>query len=232
MVDVYQSPTLTVPDRRPGLGQGAGIRPARTRSTRHDVAMHRIAGDPFRRLERTASGRAGVALVGAWAFAEAIAWPIIPDVAIGLLALVVPRRALPLFAILVTCALAGTAILYLLTLAAPNAVAAMLLALPGIPESMIATASETVAAGNPTSMALVGAGTPLKVYTFAWATGPATPIALAVGAVLNRITRIGPGLALLAALGWVAPGFLRRHDRLVLAVYGAFYLVLYAVYWR
>ena len=194
--------------------------------------MSGIAGHSFLRLERIAGGRAGIALVGAWAFAEAIAWPIIPDVAIGLLALVVPRRTLMLFAFLVAGALAGTAVLYALTLAAPDAVEAMLLALPGISDSTLAAANQTVAAGNPTSIALVGPGTPLKVYTFAWATGPATPLALAVGAVLNRITRIGPGLLVLAALGWFAPGFLRRHDRLMLAVYAAAYVVLYALYWR
>jgi membrane protein YqaA with SNARE-associated domain len=187
---------------------------------------------PFLRLERISTGSAGLVLVAAWAFAEAIAFPIIPDVAIGLLAMVVPRRTLPLLAVLVAGALAGTTVLYALTLAAPDAVEAMLLALPGIPESMIAAARDTVAAGNPTSIALVGPGTPLKVYTYAWAIGPETPIALTVGVVLNRITRIGPGLLVLAALGWVAPGFLRRHDRLVLAVYATAYVVAYALYWR
>ncbi len=187
---------------------------------------------PFLRLERISTGRAGVALVAAWAFAEAIAFPIIPDVAIGLLALVAPRRTLVLFVALMAGALAGTAVLYALTLAAPDAAEATLLALPGIHETTLATARETVAAGNPTSIALVVPGTPLKVYTFAWATGPATPVALALGAVLNRITRIGPGLLALAALGWFAPGFLRRHDRLVLAVYATAYVVGYALYWR
>ena len=194
--------------------------------------MSGIVGHPFARLERVASGRTGIALVGAWAFAEAIALPIIPDVGIGVLALVVPRRTLPMFAALVTGAIAGTAVMYALVLAAPDAVASMLLALPGLPESMLAAAHATVAAGDPTSIALVGPGTPLKVYTFAWATGPGAPLALAVGAVLNRVTRIGPGLAALAVLGWVAPGFLRRHDRLVLAAYAGVYVVVYALYWR
>jgi 1-acyl-sn-glycerol-3-phosphate acyltransferase len=186
---------------------------------------------PFARLERIANGRAGLALVGAWAFAEAIVFPIIPDVAIGLLVLVAPRRMLVLFAALVVGALAGTTVLYLLSLVAPGAVESMLLALPGIHETTLATARETVAGGNPVSIALVGPGIPLKVYTFAWATGPATPLALAAGAVLNRITRIAPVMLLLAALGWIAPGFLRRHDRLTLAVYATAYVVLYAIYW-
>lgn len=186
---------------------------------------------PLGRLEGVASGRAGLILVGTWGFAEAIAFPVIPDVAIGLLALVVPRRAVPMFAALLVGAVAGSAVLYGLTLAGPDTVEAMLLALPAIPPSMLAEASATVADGSPTSLAVAGPGTPLKVYTYAWATGPATPIALAAGVVLNRVTRIAPGLLLLAVAGHLAPAFLRRHDRLVLTVYTAAYVAGYAVYW-
>lgn len=188
-------------------------------------------GRPLGRLEGVATGRAGLLLVGTWGFAEAVAFPVIPDVAIGLLALVVPRRAVPMFAALLAGALAGSAVLYGLTLAVPDAVEAMLLALPAIPPSMLAEASATVADGSPASLAVAGPGTPLKVYTYAWATGPATPVALAAGVVLNRVTRIVPGVLLLAILGRVAPAFVRRHARLVLTVYAAAYLVGYAVYW-
>lgn len=187
---------------------------------------------PFARLERIAGGRWGLVLVGGWAFAEAIFLPIVPDVVIGLLALVAPRRLPALFAVLVVGALAGTAVLYALTLANPGAVQAMLLSLPGIHPATLEQSRAVVADGAPMSIALVGPGTPLKVYTYAWATGPATPLALAVGAVLNRITRILGPLLLLAAVGWLMPGFLRRHDRLVLAAYATFYIVAYAFYWR
>jgi hypothetical protein len=190
------------------------------------------ARHPFARLERLAGGRAGIVLVGGWAFAEAVFFPIIPDVVIGLLALVAPRRVPVLFAALVAGALAGTAVLYAMTLAAPGVVEAMLLALPGISPPVLDQARTAVADGVPTSIALIGPGTPLKVYTYAWATGPATPLALAAGAVLNRITRILPGLLLLTAVGWLAPGFLRRHDRLVLVIYALFYVAAYALYWR
>jgi hypothetical protein len=80
------------------------------------------------------------------------------------------------------------------------------------------------------SIAQLGPGTPLKVYTAAWAAGPATPLALAMGVVLNRITRIVPGLLLAAAAGWLAPGLIRRHDRLVLIAYAAFWIIAYVVY--
>jgi len=187
---------------------------------------------PFARLERIATSRWGIALVGGWAFAEAIFFPIVPDVVIGLLALVAPRRVPVLFAVLVVGALAGTAVLYVLAVVNPGGVEAMLLALPAIHPVTLDQAQAVVAGGAPTSIALVGPGTPLKVYTYAWATGPATPLALAAGVVLNRITRILPPLLLLTAVGWLMPGFLRRHDRLVLAAYAVFYVLAYAVYWR
>lgn len=191
-----------------------------------------VAGGLVARLERFAAGRAGLGLVGLWALAEAICWPIVPDVAIGLLVALMPRRTLPLFLVLVAGALAGTAVLYALALAAPDAVASMLLALPGIHQPMLDGATQTVAGGSPAAIALLGPGTPLKVYTWAWAVGPGTPLALAVGVVINRITRVGPTVLVLAVIGRLAPGFLRRHHRPALAIYALSYVVLYAIYWR
>lgn len=186
----------------------------------------------FWRLGRVAERPVGVLAVGTWAFAEAIFFPIVPDVLLGILALVSPRRLAVLFGAVVIGALAGTAVLYALSVAAPDAVRAMLLALPGMRPPMLDDAAALVASGDPMSLALFGPGTPLKVYTYAWAVGPATPGALAIGVVINRITRIGPTALALAIVGGVAPDFVRRHDRLVLAAYIAFFVVTYALYWR
>ena len=182
------------------------------------------------RIAGVASDRRGVILVGLWAFAEAIALPVVPDIALGLLALAAPRQALRLFLVLVVAALAGSAVLYALAVAAPDAVYAMLTALPGIDASTVEAAGQAVSAGDPASVAGFGPGMPLKVYTFAWATGPGTPAALALGVVLNRITRVGPVVLALAVLGHIAPGFLRRHERLVLVVYAGAWIVTYVLY--
>jgi membrane protein YqaA with SNARE-associated domain len=190
------------------------------------------ASRSFAVLERLAEGRAGLVLVSVWAFAEAILLPVVPDVVACLLALAVPRRTLALFVALVAGSLAGTALLYALAIADPDAVSSMLLALPGINPDMLRMTQHLVASGDPLSIAQLGPGTPLKVYTVAWAAGPATPLALAVGVILNRITRIAPGLLLAAAAGWLAPAFIRRHDRLILAGYTAFWIVAYALYLR
>lgn len=208
---------------------------AAERWAEHDTAVDprsdtARASRALARLERLAAGRGGPALVGLWAFAEAIVLPVVPDVALGLLVLVAPRRALVLFGWLIAASLAGTAVLFLAATFAPDAVTAVILALPGIPASMLQDARAAVAAGDPTALALFGPGTPLKVYTLAWALGPGTILPLAAGAIINRVTRIGPGLVALAVLGRVAPDLLRRHERLVFVAYAAFWVALYVAY--
>lgn len=185
----------------------------------------------FDRMASVARSRWGWLVVGAWAFAEAIAFPIVPDVLLGLLVLAAPRSLVRLFVALVVGALLGTVILYAASLAAPDAVRAMLLALPGIDPVMVEAAVTDTAGGSLLALAGVGPGTPLKVYTYAWATGPGTPLVLAVGVVVNRFTRVLPPVIALAVVGWLAPGWLRRHERLVLVAYAAFYVVAYVLYW-
>jgi len=182
------------------------------------------------RIAAAAADRRGVILVGAWAFAEAIALPVVPDIALGLLALAAPWHALRLFLVLVLAALVGSAVLFTLAVAAPDAAFALLTSLPGIDASAVDAARLAVSGGDPTSMAGFGPGMPLKVYTLAWVAGPGSPAGLALGVVLNRITRVGPVVLALAVLGRVAPGFLRRHERLVLGVYAAAWIAVYVLY--
>jgi membrane protein YqaA with SNARE-associated domain len=183
-------------------------------------------------LARFANGRGGPLALFLWAAAEAVALPVIPDVLLGLLVLAAPRRLPILFAALCLGSLAGSLLLYGLTVADPEAVRHLLLGLPAIDEPMLAAASATVASGNPMCLLLFGAGTPLKVYTFAWANAAVSPTGFLPAVVLNRISRIGPLAVAQAGLGALAPDFLRRHERLVIAVYVAAYLALYALYLR
>ncbi len=189
-----------------------------------------VRSRPFEVLQRLAVGPAGIALIMIWGVAEAILLPVVPDVAACLLALAAPRRTISLFAALVAGSLVGTVALYALAVAHPDAISSIVLAVPGVDAAMLHSAQQTVASGDPLSIAQLGPGTPLKVYTVAWAAGPATPLALALGVIFNRITRIGPGLLLAAGIGWLGSTWVRRHDRLVLAVYAAFWLGAYALY--
>jgi membrane protein YqaA with SNARE-associated domain len=182
------------------------------------------------RLARFANGRGGPLAVFLWALAEAVALPVIPDVLLGLLLLAAPRRIVILFASLCLGSLVGSLLLYALTVADPEAARHLLLGLPGVTEPMVTAASGTVASGNPTCLLLFGPGTPLKVFTFAWANSVVSPVGFVPAVILNRISRIVPLALAEAGLGALAPAFLRRHERMVLGLYVAAYVATYALY--
>jgi membrane protein YqaA with SNARE-associated domain len=181
-------------------------------------------------LGRFANGRGGPLAVFLWAFAEAIALPVIPDVLLGLLLLAAPRRFALLFGSLCLGSLAGSLLLYALTVADPAAVRQGLLVLPGINQPMVTAASATVESGSPTCLMLFGPGTPLKVFAFAWANAAISPIGFVPAVILNRMSRIGPLALGQVALGLVAPDFLRRRQRIVLSLYGVAYLATCVLY--
>jgi membrane protein YqaA with SNARE-associated domain len=186
----------------------------------------------FANLARFANGRGGPLALFLWAAAEAVVLPVIPDVLLGLLVLAAPRRFLILFAALCLGSLTGSLLLYGLTVTDPEALRHLLLGLPGINEPMLTAASQTVASGNPSRLLLFGPGTPLKVFTFAWANGAVSPIGFLPAVILNRMSRIAPLALAQAGMGALAPGFLRRHERLVLGLYVAAYAVVYTLYLR
>jgi membrane protein YqaA with SNARE-associated domain len=181
-------------------------------------------------LARFAARKRAVALIAAWAFAEALVLPIVPDVALDLLALAAPRRAVRLFLVATLASVAGSLVLFAIASVAPATARDIVLAVPGISSRMLEAASSTVAGGAPWSIAQVGPGTPLKVDTVAGATGPGTLLPFVAGAVLNRITRIAPTLAAAAAVGTIAPAWLRRHERFVIVGYGVAWAVFYGLY--
>lgn len=168
--------------------------------------------------------------VGIWAAAEAIVFPIVPDVGLCLLVLAAPRRAVVLFGALVIGAIAGTLVMAAFALGAPDTARAVLLAIPAIDPALLASADQTLARDGVLGFAQIGPGTPLKVYTVEWLAQGGDIAGLLVGTVLNRITRIGPGLIVAAVIGQFAGSWLRRHPRLTLAAYAAFWIFVYVAY--
>jgi hypothetical protein len=182
------------------------------------------------RIERFAGRPAAVATMGLWAAAEAILFPIVPDVGLGLLVLAAPSRALRLFAAVALGAVAGTVVLAALTLQAPDTVRGLLLSLPGINPAVLDGADQALARDGVAGFAQFGPGAPLKVYTVEWLGRGGDIASLLVGAVLNRITRIVPPLIVAAAIGHLARPWLRRHPGATVGVYAAFWLVVYIGY--
>jgi membrane protein YqaA with SNARE-associated domain len=184
------------------------------------------------RLAALARSPGGLALIAAWACAEAVLLPIVPDVVLLPLLAAAPRATPRLVLALLVGALVGSAILAGLVLADPDLVRSLLVALPGMDASTLPTVQADVAAHGAVAFAAFGPGVPLKVYTAAWTAAGGSPPVLAVAVALNRLTRIGPGIVLAAAIGHVAPGALRRHERIALAAHALGWIALYLVYWR
>src|SRR5205085_868596 len=95
-----------------------------------------------------ATSRAGVGLMFAWAVAEAIFWPVIPDFLLVPLAAGAGRRFYkPLAAAVLGAALGGSA-LYLLAFWAPDAAWSLLRHAPLVDEGRIAAFQAQFAAGG------------------------------------------------------------------------------------
>jgi membrane protein YqaA with SNARE-associated domain len=183
------------------------------------------------RLEAFATTRQALIFVALWGLAEAIVLPIVPDVALYLLALAAPGRATRLFLAAIVGALAGSAILAGLAFVSPESARSLMLAIPAVEPQMLQAAQTAFGRGEWSAFVGVGPGTPLKVDTVAWVLAGGSALPLAIGVVVNRLTRIGPGVLVTALLGAIAPGVLRRHERPVLALYAGFWVVTYAIYW-
>lgn len=186
-------------------------------------------GTGLEAFERLATSHRGSLLFAGWGLAEAVLFPIVPDVGLYPAVAAVPRAAARLFLAVLGGAIAGSALLFALTIGASDLAQALVLAVPGVDRAVLDQASRAVADGQPASMALVGPGTPLKVFTLAWALGPGEPTGWLAGVVINRLTRIGPGVVVAIVLGLVAPRWVRRHARALLIAYTIGWVALYAV---
>ena len=185
-------------------------------------------------LDRLAAlaSRPGVAAVfGLWAAAEAVVLPVVPDVGLCLVVLAAPKHAARLFAAVVGGAVVGSLLLALLVAQAPEATEAMLLALPGIDESVLVEAEEQLERDGVAGFAQVGIGPPLKVYTSAWLDRGGNLPGLIAGSVLNRLTRVGLPLLVAAVAGATFGSWFWRHARTTMAAYAVFWIVIYASIW-
>jgi hypothetical protein len=184
------------------------------------------------RLAAVARSPRGLILVAVWACAEAILFPVVPDVVLLPLVAAAPRATPRLVLALLTGALVGSAFLAAWVISEPDRVGSLLALLPGMDAVTLPTVEAEVATRGASAFAAFGPGVPLKVYTTAWIVDGGSPVVLAGAVIVNRITRIGPGLVIAAAIGWFAPAILRRHERIAMLAYGLGWIGLYLVYWR
>lgn len=150
---------------------------------------------------RASSGRLGVAVVGGWAVAEAISWPVLPEVVLFAALLAVPRRWWVLVPTAVAGSVAGGVLAWTLAVAGVNAPQ------PLTTEPMreravqqLETGGATAVRGQPLS------GVPYKAYAAQAGRLGVDPVAFAGESLLGRTPRI-------ATLGLVFAGIGAMVDR-------------------
>jgi membrane protein YqaA with SNARE-associated domain len=181
-------------------------------------------------LARFADDRRAAWLLAVWAAAEAIVLPVVPDVGLALLVLARPQQAIRLFGAVIAGAVAGSLVMHGLAMSDPAAIERLLLAVPGIDASMLGEVERRIGEDGVAAFGQVGPGTPLKASTAGWAGARGDVLGTVAGAVLNRVTRVGPVVAMAWVGGRLAGGWLRRHDRLVVVCYVACWVVVYALF--
>jgi 1-acyl-sn-glycerol-3-phosphate acyltransferase len=179
---------------------GAPI-PADAETARGEVT--RLAGLPRtappvrERAARLATSPTGLALVAAWAAAEAVVWPLLPECVLFALVVAAPRAGLRLVPTAVLASMAGG----LCTLALGAAGAAP--TAPLVTDRMrVAVAQQTAAEGASAVRHQPLSGIPFKVYAAEAGRAGAAPLPFLAAAITHRglrIASVGAACALLGA---------------------------------
>lgn len=167
-------------------------------------------------------------LAALWGFAEATLFFVVPDVALGFVALRSRRVALAACLWAFSGALVGGAVMYAWGRAAPAAAEAALGRVPGIDRGVIERVRGELATSGVGAVALGPLRTtPYKIYAVeAGATG-APPLAVLAASVPSRLGRF---LGTVLVVGWLVRYPMRRwsFDRQRLAL-GLFWVAVYLV---
>ena len=178
------------------------------------------------RVEELAASRAALWIAFGWAVAEALWWPIVPDVPVILLSAAVPKRFLPLAAAATAGSLAGGAVAYG---AGAAGVGGFLLAhAPLVTPRMVEHARATIAAhGAGPLFAQPWSGVPYKVFAYQAAPAGCAFVPFVVVSALGRGHRILLAGAFFAAV-WSVPR--RRWLRATRLAYVPFALAFSVVF--
>jgi membrane protein YqaA with SNARE-associated domain len=186
----------------------------------------------YERLVQHATSGAALGVAFLWGLAEATFFFIVPDVYLGLVALLHWRRGLWATAAAVAGALAGGALMFSLAAANPGALEQFLLRIPGISAPMVQAVAEQIGASG--LWALVSGplgGVPYKIYAVQAGTQHLSlPLFLLV-TIPARLERLLP-VSLAAGLAgvWLRPR-IERQPVWAVGLYALLWVVIYVLYY-
>lgn len=201
---VFGPPSRT----QPGVPSRLAARALERKVSRLRVAARLLRPRPrepwFDRARRLARSRAALGICFGWGVAEAVWFPIVPDVPVALLAAAAPSRFLPLAAAALAGSMAGGAAAY--ALGAAGAGSWLLRHAPLVTDRMQIHAAEQLGAdGAATLLAQPWTGIPFKVFGY-----QAAGAGVGVGSFLT-MSLVGRGLRILAAGAVFAAAFWPLH---------------------
>lgn len=189
-----------------------------------DAALLKQCRAAFDWWARWSSSGAGSAAMFAWAVAEAIVWPIIPDFL--LVPMVAGNRAryyVPLAAAALGSALGG-ACLYLFALRDHGHALALLARLPAVGPHAVAAARADVAARGPAAFLYQPwSGIPFKVWAIAAGAAGLNPVAVIPTFVVARTLRMAVFATLARVLAGRFLGFVRDFSLFLAVIYVALF---------
>ena len=174
----------------------------------------------FDRWAAIADSSAGWRLMAVWAIAEALVWPIIPDVLLGLLVIARPRRVAKTLTAAIVGSTVGAVLLYGLASSWPTQAERILPHLPLAFEADVISVRERI--GQDGALAFLQqpiSGIPFKVWAIVGATSglPAVPALPIV--ILARAARMSLVALVVAVLGARFATRIRDYWLVLLAIY-------------
>lgn len=177
-------------------------------------------------------GRWGVAGSLVWGFAEATLFFVVPDVIVGAVAIFSPRKAAWAGLAAVGGAILGGAILFAWAQSAEASATSAVDAVPAIHSWMFSEAGTALREhGGITVTAAAFTGIPYKVVALEMTTQGWSLPSLMAWTIPGRGLRFGLVAGVAGLFGFLAAGWIRRRRRLVLGVWLAIWVAIYAEYW-
>jgi hypothetical protein len=176
--------------------------------------------------------RWGIAASFAWGLAEATLFFIVPDVIVGAVALVAPRKAVRAAGAAVAGAVAGGAVLFVWAQVSEPSVRAAIDGVPAVPARMFVEAGRALAEnGGVVMLAAAFTGIPYKVWALEMIVRGWSLPSLAAWTIPARAVRLGLVAGVAALVGWLARRQIARRPWPALGVWLAFWVVVYVDYW-
>ena len=186
----------------------------------------------YSRLERHTTSNISLVIALLWGLAEGTLFFIVPDVYLGLVALLHWRKGLLATLAAVAGAMIGGAIMYALAVNNGTAMTQLLVLVPLISPEMVRTAAAQMQVGGLGAM-LRGPlhGIPYKIYAVQAGRQHLPFLPLLLMTIPARLERFLPVALANAALGTAFKKFIQRHTALVVGAYALMWVGVYVLYY-